>query len=360
MKEEFINNRPVSMKAAVYHGIGDVRLEERPVPVIRDPKDAIVRVVRSTICTSDLHIRNGAVPRAVPGIILGHEFVGEVVETGSEVVKLSAGMRVAANCETFCGTCFYCKRGFVNNCEHGGWELGCRIDGCQAEYVRVPYADMGLTPIPASVTYEQALFTGDILSSGFWGSEIANINQGDCVAVIGAGPVGLCAAGSAKYLGAGTVVIIDRDEFRLRLAEKNRLADVTVQNGVQDAENTVRELTEGRGADAVIEAAGGKDTFELAWKLARPNAVVSIVAMYEEAQILPLPSMYGKNLIFKTGGVDAASCPRLLSLIEKGELRTDFLITHRSPLSQIMEGYRVFGAKEDNCVKWVITDGSRQ
>ena len=177
------------MKAAVYHGIGDVRLEERPVPVIRDPKDAIVRVVRSTICTSDLHIRNGAVPRAVPGIILGHEFVGEVVETGSEVVKLSAGMRVAANCETFCGTCFYCKRGFVNNCEHGGWELGCRIDGCQAEYVRVPYADMGLTPIPASVTYEQALFTGDILSSGFWGAEIANINQGDCVAVIGAGPV---------------------------------------------------------------------------------------------------------------------------------------------------------------------------
>ena len=286
--------------------------------------------------------------------------MGEVVETGSEVVKLSAGMRVAANCETFCGTCFYCKRGFVNNCEHGGWELGCRIDGCQAEYVRVPYADMGLTPIPASVTYEQALFTGDILSSGFWGAEIANINQGDCVAVIGAGPVGLCAAESAKYLGAGTVVIIDRDEVRLRLAEKNRLADVTVQNGVQDAENTVRELTEGRGADAVIEAAGGKDTFELAWKLARPNAVVSIVAMYEEAQILPLPSMYGKNLIFKTGGVDAASCPRLLSLIEKGELRTDFLITHRSPLSQIMEGYRVFGAKEDNCVKWVITDGSRQ
>lgn len=347
-------SRPQAMKAVVFHGINDIRMEERPVPVIQDPKDAIVRVVRSTICTSDLHIRNGAVPRAVPGIILGHEFAGEVVETGAEVTKLEAGMRVAANCETFCGTCYYCKKGFVNNCEHGGWELGCRIDGCQAEYVRVPYADMGLTQIPDSVSYEDALFTGDILSSGFWGAEIAEIEEGDCVAVIGAGPVGLCAAESAKYLGAGTVVLIDRDEYRLNLASQNGLADVTVNTGERDAEDTVGKLTEGRGADAVIEAAGGADTFELAWKLARPNAVVSVVAMYEEDQILPLPSMYGKNLTFKTGGVDANRCPELLSLIEKGELRTDFLITHRSSLGEIMEGYRVFEAKEDNCIKWVI------
>lgn len=347
-------SRPQAMKAVVFHGINDIRMEERPVPVIQNPKDAIVRVVRSTICTSDLHIRNGAVPRAVPGIILGHEFAGEVVETGAEVTKLKAGMRVAANCETFCGTCYYCKKGFVNNCEHGGWELGCRIDGCQAEYVRVPYADMGLTQIPDSVSYEDALFTGDILSSGFWGAEIAEIKKGDCVAVIGAGPVGLCAAESAKYLGAGTVVLIDRDEYRLNLALQNGLADVTVNTGERDAEDTVGKLTEGRGADAVIEAAGGANTFELAWKLARPNAVVSVVAMYEEDQILPLPSMYGKNLTFKTGGVDANRCPELLSLIEKGELRTDFLITRRSSLGEIMEGYRVFEAKEDNCIKWVI------
>lgn len=347
-------SRPQAMKAVVFHGINDIRMEERPVPVIQNPKDAIVRVVRSTICTSDLHIRNEAVPRAVPGIILGHEFAGEVVETGAEVTKLQAGMRVAANCETFCGTCYYCKKGFVNNCEHGGWELGCRIDGCQAEYVRVPYADMGLTQIPDSVSYEDALFTGDILSSGFWGAEIAEIKKGDCVAVIGAGPVGLCAAESAKYLGAGTVVLIDRDEYRLNLALQNGLADVTVNTGERDAEDTVGKLTEGRGADAVIEAAGGANTFELAWKLARPNAVVSVVAMYEEDQILPLPSMYGKNLTFKTGGVDANRCPELLSLIEKGELRTDFLITHRSSLGEIMEGYRVFEAKEDNCIKWVI------
>ena len=332
-------NRPQTMKAVVFHGINDIRMEERPVPVIRDPKDAIVRVVRSTICTSDLHIRNGAVPRAVPGIILGHEFAGEVVETGSEVTKLKAGMRVAANCETFCGTCYYCKKGFVNNCE----------------YVRVPYADMGLTPIPDTVSYEEALFTGDILSSGFWGAEIAEIQKGDCVAVIGAGPVGLCAAESAKYLGAGTVILIDRDAYRLNLAMQNGLTDVTVNTGESDAADKVRELTEGRGADAVIEAAGGKDTFELAWKLARPNAVVSVVAMYEEDQILPLPSMYGKNLTFKTGGVDANRCPELLSLIEKGDLRTDFLITHRSSLGEIMEGYRVFEAKDDNCMKWVIT-----
>lgn len=182
-----------TMTALVWLGAGELRLEKRPHPRIQDPRDAIVRVTLSSICASDLHIRDGAVPRARPGVILGHEFVGEVVETGPEVRKVRPGMRVAANVETFCGSCFFCRHGYVNNCEQGGWELGCRIDGCQAEYVRVPFADNGLNAIPTDLTDEEVIFVGDVLSSGYFGAELAEIRPGDAVAVLGAGPVGLCA-----------------------------------------------------------------------------------------------------------------------------------------------------------------------
>lgn len=343
-----------TMLAAVYHGVGDLRLEKRPVPILREARDAIVRVTRSTICTSDLHILRGAVPRARPGITLGHEFVGEIVETGDGISSLKPGDRVAANCETFCGECWYCRRGYVNNCEKGGWELGCRIDGCQAEYVRVPFADTGLTRLPDTVSDEDALFLGDILSSAYWGAQLAEIRDGDTVAVIGAGPVGLCAAQCVRLLGAGTVILLEPDAFRRQTALENRLADVALEPGTEAIQH-IRGLTGGRGADAVIEAAGAADTFSLAWRIARPNAVVVLVAMYEQPQVLPLPEMYGKNLIFKTGGVDACRCGELLGHIAAGRLRTDFLITHRAPLADIAEGYRIFGGRLDCCIKWVVT-----
>lgn len=341
------------MLAAVWHGGDKICLEQRPLPEIQEPRDAIVRVTRSTICTSDLHIRHGAVPQALPGIILGHEFVGEIVEAGT-ALRLRPGDRVAANCETFCGDCWFCRRGYINNCVHGGWMLGCRIDGCQAEYVRVPFADMGLTKIPPTVTDEQALFIGDILSSGYFGAELSEIRPGDTVAVLGAGPVGLCAAQCARLFGAGKVAVIDIDPFRLEIARQNG-ADVVINPSEMDATEAVLALTQGRGADSVIECAGGGDTFQTAWKLARPNGMVALVAMYEEAQKLPLPDMYGKNLIFKTGGVDARHCGILMDLIAAGRLRTDFLITHRGPLTEILEGYRVFENHLENCLKWVVT-----
>lgn len=344
-----------TMLAAVYHGLGDLRLEERPVPVLQDPGDVIVRVTLSTICTSDLHILHGAVPRAVPDTVLGHEFVGEVVAVGDGVKKCRVGERVAANCITFCGDCWFCRKGFINNCECGGWELGCRIDGCQAEYVRVPYADTGLTRIPDNVTDERALFLGDILSSGYFGAELAEIQPGDTVAVIGAGPVGLCASMCAGLFGASEVIVLDVDPHRLELAKQLGLATQILDPAKTDAQETVRALTQGRGADAVIEAAGGADTFQTAWQIARPNAVVALVAMYEQVQSLPLPDMYGKNLIFKTGGVDAVHCERLMKLIACGKLNTNFLITHRAPLNEILEGYRVFGNKLENCMKWAVT-----
>lgn len=179
------------MKALVHDGYGNIALLDRPRPQLAEPTDAIVRVTRSTICTSDLHIMRGAVPRAQPDTVLGHEFVGVVEEVGSGVRSFSPGDRVAVNCETFCGECFFCRRGWVNNCEYGGWLLGCTIDGCQAEYVRVPYADNAFTRIPDGVLDEDALFLGDILATGWWGARLAQIEPGSTVAVIGAGPVGL-------------------------------------------------------------------------------------------------------------------------------------------------------------------------
>lgn len=345
------------MQAVVYRGEGEIGMEERPLPNIEKETDAILRVTLTTICTSDLHIRNGAVPRAVPGVILGHEFVGIVEETGQKVRNVRPGQRVAVNVETFCGECFFCKRGFVNNCEdeNGGWALGCRIDGGQTEYVRVPFADQALTPIPDQVTDEQALFTGDLLSTGYWAAKIGEIEAGDTVLVLGAGPAGLCAMMCAALYSPARVVAADIDESRLEFARRHGLADVFLDPSKVSVPDALRECTQGRGADVVIEAAGGKDSFRLAWQAARPNAVVVIAAMYEEDQILPLPRMYGKNLVFKTGGVDACSCREILELTAQGRLKGDCLITHRAPLSEAMEMYRLFEKKEDGVMKVALT-----
>ena len=344
------------MKAVVYKGKGKIALENRPVPKIQDDRDAIIKVTLTTICSSDIHIKHGAVPRAVPGTILGHEFVGRVVETGSAVKKINPGDRVSVNVETFCGECFFCKRGFVNNCTDpdGGWELGCRIDGGQAEYVRIPFADNGLTVIPDHVSDEQALFNGDILSTGYWAAKIGELNPADTVAVIGAGPAGLCTMMCARLYTPARIIAIDTDEYRLNLAKEKGLADITLVPGRDDPEKVIKELTDGRGADTVFEVAGGADTFQTAWKIARPNAVVVVVAMYEEAQELPLPDMYGKNLVFKTGGVDGSYCREIMDLTACGKLDAGFLITHRCSLNDIMNAYDIFENKKDHVIKYAV------
>lgn len=346
-----------TMKALVWQGQGTLALQERPVPTVQAPQDAVVEVTLSTICTSDLHILRGAVPRAVPGTVLGHEFVGRVVQAGEGVPQLSPGDRVAANCITFCGDCWFCRRGYINNCTVGGWELGCRIDGCQAEYVRVPFAHTGLTKIPDGVSDENALFLGDILSTGYFGAQLCEIRPGDTVAIIGAGPVGLCSAQCARLMGASRILLLDIQDSRLAFARSRQLADVYLNPRREDAKAAVLQLSQGRGADGVIEAAGGEDTFQLAWELARPNAVVALVAMYERDQILPLPQMYGKNLVFKTGGVDASHCGELMELVSQGKLDTDYLITHTGTLDEILTGYRVFGDPQEHCMKWAVTPG---
>lgn len=346
------------MKALVHDGHGTIAIQDRKDPVIELPTDAVVRVTRSTICTSDLHIRRGAVPRALPDTVLGHEFAGIVEQAGTGVSRFAPGDRVAVNCESFCGECFFCKRGWVNNCEHGGWELGCRIDGCQAELVRVPFADNAMTKIPNSVTDEDALFLGDILATGWWGANIAEIEKGSSVAVIGAGPVGLTTMMCARLAEPACIIAIDIDKKRLELAKQEGLADCIVDAGtlsMDEIETAVRELTHGRGADAVIEAAGGSNTFEMSWRIARPNAVDVISAMYEKDQVIPLPAMYGKNLVFKTGGVDASGLDKVMDLIEEGRIDTSCLISKHYALNDILEAYRAFEAHEDDCLKVVIT-----
>lgn len=348
-----------TMKALVCHAGGRIELMDRPVPKIQEPTDAIVQVTLSTICTSDLHIMHGAVPRAVPETVLGHEFVGIVTQVGDGVKNLHPGDRVAANCVTYCGDCWFCRRGYVNNCEHGGWELGCRIDGCQAEYVRVPYASTSLNRIPPGVSDRTALLTGDILSSGYFGAQLCEIRPGDTIAVIGAGPVGQCAMMCARLLGAGRVIALEVDPARLQMALDHGAADVGVNPAVQDAVDAILQETSGRGADGVIEAAGGINTFQLAWQIARPNAVVALVAMYEQQQSLPLERMYGKNLIFKTGGVDSAYCDELLKHLAAGHLDPSYLLTHQGPLNEILTGYATFADKSSGCMKWVVTPYER-
>ena len=344
------------MKAVVYKGNGIICLEERPLPEIQKDTDAIVKVTMTTICSSDIHILNGAVPRAKENVILGHEFVGEVIRIGKAVKRIRPGDRVAVNVETFCGKCYFCRHGYVNNCtdKYGGWALGCRIDGGQAEYVRIPYADNGLTRIPETVSDEAALFTGDLLSTGYWAAKMGDIKLSDTVAVIGAGPAGIAVMKCVGLYNPAKIIGIDMDEQRLDLLRQHKIADVTLNPLRDDVIKAVKELTDGRGADSVLEVAGSRETFEMAWMIARPNAVVGIVAMYEEDQVLPLPKMYGKNLTFKTGGVDAANCEDILRLIENGRLNTECMITHRTTLDHIMEAYDIFEYKRDGVVKYAV------
>lgn len=342
------------MLAYTYLEPGKFALKEKPVPVLQDERDALVRVTLASICTSDLHIKHGSVPRAVPGITVGHEMVGIVEKTGSAVKNVKPGDRVTVNVETFCGECFFCKHGYVNNCTdpNGGWALGCRIDGGQAEYVRVPLADLGLNRIPDGVTDEQALFTGDLLATGFWAVRISEITPEDTVLILGAGPTGLCTLACVLLKQPKRVIVCEKDEARRRFVETH-YPQVQTASPEEIVEFTQKHSDHG-GADVVLEVAGTQDTFELAWRCARPNAIVTVVALYDKPQILPLPDMYGKNLTFKTGGVDGCDCEEILSLIAAGKIDMTPLITHTYQLKDIEAAYRLFEEKRDGVMKVAI------
>ena len=342
------------MLACTYILKGKFALVEKPKPVIRHERDAVVRVTLASICSSDLHIKHGSVPRAVEGVTVGHEMVGIVEEVGSAVTHVKPGDRVTVNVETFCGECFFCKRGYVNNCtdENGGWALGCRIDGGQAEYVRVPFADTGLNKIPDSVTDRQALLVGDVLATGFWAVRISDITEEDTVLIIGAGPTGICTLLCVMLKNPKRIIVCEKDAQRIRFVKEHYPEVLTVTP--DRCLEFVRENSEHGGADVVLEVAGADTTLRLAWECARPNGLVTVVALYDSPQILPLPDMYGKNLTFKTGGVDGCDCDDTLSLIAEGKINTEPLITHTYPLERIEEAYDIFENRKDGVIKIAV------
>ena len=348
------------MLAYTYIEHGKFELIEKPKPGLKDPRDAIVRVTLGSICTSDLHIKHGSVPRALPGTTVGHEMVGIVEQVGADVTSIRPGDRVTVNVETFCGECFFCRHGYVNNCTdaNGGWALGCRIDGGQAEYVRVPYADQGLNRIPDAVSDEQALFVGDVLATGFWAARISEITEKDTVLIIGAGPTGICTLLCVMLKHPRRIIVCEKSPERIRLVRKH-YPDVQVVEP-EDCREIVLRSSDHGGADVLLDVAGTDDTFRLAWECARPNAIVTVVALYDHPQVLPLPDMYGKNLIFKTGGVDGCDCAEILRLIEEGKIDTTPLITHRFPLNEIEEAYRIYENKLDGVMKVAVSERERK
>ena len=342
------------MLAYTYIEQGKFALVDKPKPKLQAPTDAIVRVTMSSICSSDLHIKHGSVPRAVPGITVGHEMVGVVEEIGKKVTKVKPGDRVTVNVETFCGECYYCRHGYVNNCTNpdGGWALGCRIDGGQTEYVRVPLANQGLNIIPEGVSDLQALLVGDVLATGFWAARISEITEEDTVLIIGAGPTGICTLLCVMLRHPRRIIVCEKSEERRRFVSEH-YSNVMVVTP-EECKEFVAQNSDHGWADRVIEVAGAEDTFRLAWECARANAIVTVVALYDRPQVLPLPEMYGKNLTFKTGGVDGCDCEEILGLIEQGKIDTTPLITHSFPLRDIEEAYRIFENKLQEVIKVAI------
>jgi alcohol dehydrogenase len=345
------------MHAVVYHGPGQKAWEEVPMPVVIDDTDAIVRVDATTICGTDLHILKGDVPAVTDGRILGHEAVGTVETVGAGVKNVKVGDRVLVSCVTACGACRYCREGSYGQClGGGGWILGHKIDGTQAEYVRVPFADNSTHAVPAGVSDEQILMLADILPTGYEvGVLNGQVRPGDVVAVVGAGPIGLSAMMAARLYSPAHVVAIDLADNRLEAA-KQFGADITINNGREDALAIVRELTGGLGADVAIEAVGVPDTFELATQLARPGGHIANIGVHGKPVTLHLEDLWIRNITITTGLVDTYSTPTLLKLAQGHQIDVERFVTHHFTLDQFDEAYDVFSrAADTGALKVVLT-----
>ncbi len=345
------------MKALVYHGPGQKAWEEAAKPTIVDDTDAIIRVDATTICGTDLHILKGDVPAVIDGRILGHEAVGTVEEIGSGVKTMKVGDRVLVSCITSCGSCRFCREGRYGQClGGGGWILGHVIDGTQAEYVRVPFADNSTHPVPPNVSDEQVLMLADILPTGFEvGVRNGTVQPGDVVAVVGAGPIGLAAIMSARLFSPSHIVAIDLADSRLEAA-KQFGADVVVNNSREDPDAIIAELTGGLGADVTIEAVGVPATFELAVRLARPGGHVANIGVHGEPATLHLEELWSRDVTITTGLVDTSTTPTLLRLIESEHLDAARFVTHHFGLEEFHTAYDTFSrAADTGALKVVLT-----
>lgn len=343
------------MQALVYRGPGNKGLEERPRPTLQQPGDAIVRVTRTTICGTDLHILKGDVPEVAPGTTLGHEGVGIVEEVGAAVAGLHRGDHVLISCITACGRCAYCRKGMYSHCADGGWLLGHRIDGTQAEYVRIPHADTSLHRIPAGADEEALVMLSDILPTGYeCGVLNGKIAPGTSVAIVGAGPIGLAALLTAQFYSPASIVMIDLDENRLAVASRFG-ATATVRAG-QDTVARVMALTGGQGADTVIEAVGVPATFELCQELVAPGGTIANIGVHGKKCDLHLERLWSHNITITTRLVDTVTIPQLMQAVGSGRLDASQLITHRFPLARMLDAYDTFGRAADTSALKVVIE----
>lgn len=347
------------MKALVFHGPGQRAWEETPDPTIVDPTDAVVRIDSSTICGTDLHILKGDVPTVTPGTVLGHEAVGTIVEVGDSVTNFKEGDRVLVSCITSCGRCRYCKEARYGLCTGGGgWIFGHLIDGLQAEYARVPFADTSLYKVPDELSDDQVLFLADILPTAYEvGVLKGEVKPGDSVAVVGAGPIGLATILTAKLYTPGTIIAIDLADARLEKAAEFG-ADVTINSGREDALTAVMELTGGAGVDVAVEAVGVPETFELCTELIRPGGRVANVGVHGHPVTLHLETLWIRDVTITTGLVDTNTTPQLLKLIAEGRLDATAFATHQFPLGETMSAYDTFADPAGtNALKVVLEAG---
>jgi threonine dehydrogenase-like Zn-dependent dehydrogenase len=345
------------MKALVFHGPNDIRVEQVPKPEA-GPGEAIVKVTLTTICGTDIHILSGGYP-VKPGLIIGHEFVGVVDSLGQGVGGINVGDRVAIGAITPCGTCFYCQSGAPSQCGGliGGWKFGNTINGAQAEYIKIPYAAYNMTKIPDELTDEQVLFVGDIMTTGFSASDSAKVKIGDSVVIFAQGPVGLCATVGARLSGATKVITVESIPERVEMS-KRMGADIVLNYNEVDVISEIKKHTGGYGADVAIEALGTQRTFESCIRAVRPGGVVSSLGVYEANITIPLDAFgagIGDIKIMSTlcpGGFERLR--RMISVIQSGRADLTPLITHTFSLDDIKEGYRIFGNKLDKVLKVAI------
>lgn len=343
------------MKALVYGGPGQKALEDRPRPALQAPGDAIVRVTKTTICGTDLHILKGDVPTCAPGRILGHEGVGVIEDVGAGVTAFQPGDRVLISCISSCGKCEYCRRGMYSHCTSGGWILGNEIDGTQAEYVRIPHADTSLYPIPQGSDEEALVMLSDILPTGFeCGVLNGKVAPGSTVAIVGAGPIGLAALLTAQFYSPAEIVIIDLDDNRLEVARRFG-ATRTINSGDVQAAEKVKALTGGRGVDAAIEAVGVPATFLLCQELVAPGGVIANVGVHGTKVDLHLETLWSRNIAITTRLVDTVTTPMLLKTVQAKKIDPTLLITHRFKLDQILDAYETFShAASTHALKVII------
>lgn len=344
------------MKALVYHGPDIMKWQEKPEPQVIHPTDAVVRIIRTTICGTDLHILKGDVPSVSPGTTLGHEGTGIVEATGSAVRNIKKGDKVIISCITVCGSCPYCRRQLYAHCEDGGWILGHKIDGTQAGLVRIPHADNSLLRLPDGVNDEAALMLSDILPTGF---EIGVLNgkvaPGDNVALVGAGPVGMAALLTARFFTPAQIIVIDTDDNRLNMAQQFG-ASTTINPTRQNVTEAIQRLTDGLGVDVAIECVGIAATFKTCQDIIAPGGRIANVGVHGTPVDLHLENLWIKNITITTGLVNAASTPVLLKSVRSGALSPEKLVTHRFPLQQIEQAYHVFAnAAREKAMKIVLT-----